>query len=63
MSEHDSGRDPLEQLAEEFAARYRRGERPALTEFVARHPELAEDIWDLFTAMPLTAPNNSRAAG
>ncbi len=30
MSIESSSRDPMEKLAEEFAARYRRGERPAL---------------------------------
>ena len=34
MSEPSSSRDPLDELAEEFVARHRRGERPALTEFV-----------------------------
>jgi WD40 repeat protein/serine/threonine protein kinase len=41
----------LNRLAEEFAARYRRGERPALAEYIARHPELADDIRDLFPAL------------
>lgn len=43
--------DPLVQMAEEFAERYRRGERPALSEYTARHPELAEQIRDLFPAL------------
>ena len=34
------GYDLLDRLAEEFAGRYRRGERPALEEYVDRHPEL-----------------------
>jgi hypothetical protein len=41
----------LNRLAEEFAARYRRGERPSLTEYIDRHPELADDIRDLFPAL------------
>ena len=44
-------RDPLELLAEEFAGRLRRGERPALTEYAERHPELADDIRELFPAL------------
>ena len=32
----------LDQLAEEFAERFRRGERPALKEYTERYPELAE---------------------
>ena len=45
------GADPLEPAAEEFVARLRRGERPALSEYKARHPELAERIDELFPAL------------
>ena len=41
----------LTRLADEFAARYRAGERPALQEYIDRHPELADDIRELFPAM------------
>ena len=41
----------LNRLADEFAARYRRGERPQLQEYCDRHPELADDIRDLFPAL------------
>ena len=41
----------LDQLAEEFADRFRRGERPALKEYTDRYPELADDIRELFPAM------------
>jgi eukaryotic-like serine/threonine-protein kinase len=41
----------LTRLADEFAARYRAGERPSLQEYIDRHPELAEDIRELFPAM------------
>jgi WD40 repeat protein/serine/threonine protein kinase len=41
----------LNQLADEFAARQRRGERPGLQEYCDRHPDLAEDIRALFPAM------------
>lgn len=47
----DSFDSPLDSLAEEFARRYRRGERPSLTEFVERHPEFAEEIRELFPAL------------
>src|SRR6267142_227203 len=40
-------------LAEEFLARYRSGERPALKEYADRHPELAEEIREVFPAMAL----------
>ncbi len=41
----------LDQLAEEFADRFRRGERPTLDEYIDRCPELADDIRGLFPAM------------
>ncbi len=41
----------LTRLADEFAARYRAGERPSLQEYVDRHPGLADEIRDLFPAM------------
>ena len=44
-------RDPLDLLAEEFVARCRRGERPALAEYVEGYPELAEQIEELFPAL------------
>jgi serine/threonine protein kinase len=55
MSGSESGpdRDPLERLAEEFAARLRRGEHPAISAYVDRHPELADDIRELFPALAL----------
>ncbi len=41
----------LDQLAENFAERFRRGERPALKEYTDRYPELADEIRDLFPAL------------
>src|SRR6266436_5452017 len=41
----------LDKLAEEFAERYRRGERPPLSEYINRYPHLAEDIREVFPAM------------
>ena len=41
----------IDLLAEEFAARYRRGERPALQEYLDRYPNLADDIRALFPAL------------
>jgi len=46
-----AGRHPVEILAEEFVERQRRGERPSLSEYTRRHPELAEAIVDLFPAL------------
>src|SRR5262245_60659978 len=41
----------LAQLAEEFAARCRQGERPTVQEYLARYPELADDIRKVFPAL------------
>src|SRR5262245_45063637 len=41
----------LARLAEEFGARYRAGERPALQEYIDRYPEMADKIRELFPAM------------
>jgi eukaryotic-like serine/threonine-protein kinase len=52
MLPSDSARDGLlERLAEEFVERHRRGERPALSEYTDRHPDLAAEIRELFPAM------------
>ena len=48
-SSADYGR--FEALAEEFAARFRRGERPSLQEYIDRCPEWAEEIRELFPAL------------
>jgi eukaryotic-like serine/threonine-protein kinase len=45
----DYGR--FDQLAEEFAQRYRRGERPSLQEYVDRLPEMADEIREMFPAL------------
>src|ERR1700730_17480496 len=52
-AEAPSARDPVEELAEAFLERYRRGERPALTEFPERAPEHADEIRELFPALVL----------
>ena len=41
----------LNQLGEDFAERFRRGERPALQEYIDRHPELADEIREYFPEM------------
>ena len=49
MASHSTKRFALlHRLANEFAERNRLGERPALQEYVNRHPELADDIRELF---------------
>jgi eukaryotic-like serine/threonine-protein kinase len=48
MSESTADRNPFERLAEEFAERLRRGEDPAITDYVAQNPEHADEIRELF---------------
>ncbi len=51
MNEPSTERNPVEELADDFVQRYRRGERPALSEYTGQFPELAEQIRDLFPAL------------
>src|SRR5262245_12415759 len=53
MQTDPSVRHPVEKLAEEFVARFRRGERPAVDEYVARYPELAGEISQILNALAL----------
>ncbi len=52
----------LNRLGEEFAERYRRGERPSLQEYIDRHPDLADDIREFFPAMVETGAGQGRSA-
>ena len=51
MTENSVPHDLLDQLADSFVERYRRGERPSLSEYADRHPELADEIEEIFTAL------------
>ena len=52
MAFDESERDDLlDRLVEQFSARLRRGERPALKDYTERYPELADEIRELFPAM------------
>jgi serine/threonine protein kinase/Tfp pilus assembly protein PilF len=51
MSVPSDDRNPVEVLAEEFLARARRGEQPSLAEYVARYPDLAAEIHELFPVL------------
>ena len=41
----------FDEMAEEFAGRYRRGERPSLQEYIDRCPAMADEIRELFPAL------------
>jgi WD40 repeat protein/serine/threonine protein kinase len=51
MNESGSGPDLLNDLAHEFAQRLRRGERPSLTDYTVKYPELAAEIRELFPTL------------
>jgi serine/threonine protein kinase/WD40 repeat protein len=63
MTNPQSQRNPLEEMAEEFLERYRRGERPALTEYTRKHPELSDKIRELFPALVLLEEVGPQEAG
>jgi eukaryotic-like serine/threonine-protein kinase len=43
--------DPLGPILDSFLARFRKGERPSLTEYIGRYPALADEIRELFPAL------------
>ncbi len=51
MGESISPSDVFNELAFEFAERIRHGERPSLSEYANRHPDLADEIRDLFPTL------------
>ena len=51
MSSSSEVRGPVEVLADEFLARCKRGEKPTIKEYCNRHPELADEIRDVFEAV------------
>jgi hypothetical protein len=51
MTDSSSDRNPVEELAEEYIERQRRGEKPTMHEYTARYPHLAEQIRDFFPAL------------
>jgi hypothetical protein len=50
-SSSSSERNPVEELADEFLRRQRGGERPTLEEYCRRHPELADEIREVFPVL------------
>jgi serine/threonine protein kinase/WD40 repeat protein len=53
MSDAKSQPEQLGSLMDDFVACYRRGERPSVTEYAERHPELAGEIRELFPSLVL----------
>src|SRR5688572_8907858 len=50
-ADQTTDQERLADLADDFARRYRRGERPTLEEYARAHPNLADQIRELFPAM------------
>lgn len=53
MSADSEQLSPVEVLAEEFLERQQRGEKPTIAEYCERHPELAEEIREVFEALAM----------
>ena len=53
MHEKPSHIHPIDELAEEFVARYRRGERPSVSEYARKYPEFADQLPGVLQAMVL----------
>src|SRR5262245_42547929 len=59
-------RNQVEVLADEFLARCKRGEKPTIKEYCDRHPDLAEEIRDVFEAVLMVEdlkPGSSDVSG
>ena len=61
MSDSTADRDPIEMLADSFLDRFRRGERPSIEEYAAKHPELADEIRELLPALVMLEQEKSVA--
>src|SRR5262249_3652318 len=54
MDDNDpSAADPLGQIADEFVAAFRQGQRPSIEEFARRFPEHADDSREMLPALVL----------
>ena len=64
MSEPSCEFDPIDDLADAFLERYRRGERPSVAEYTAKHPALAERLrtasFPLWLSWSRSAPRKDR---
>ncbi len=66
MSQPSRYEPSIEDLAEEFLDRRRRGERPTIDEYTARHPDLAGEIREFFPVLGLVEdfkPGTGDASG
>jgi serine/threonine protein kinase len=49
----DSDRHPIDLVAEAFAQQYRAGERPSVSDYANRHPELADQLRELLPSIAM----------
>jgi serine/threonine protein kinase len=66
MSSINDERGPVELLADEFLARCKGGEKPTIKEYCDRHPDLADEIRDVFEAVLMVEdlkPGSSNVSG
>jgi serine/threonine protein kinase len=52
-TQSDPDRHPVDVIAEQFAERCRRGERPSVSDYANRHPELAEQLREVLPPIAL----------
>jgi serine/threonine protein kinase/WD40 repeat protein len=52
-AEQEAARNPVDELADLFVARLRRGERPSVSEYCLHHPDLADEIRELFPTLAM----------
>ncbi|HEY3323647.1 MAG TPA: serine/threonine-protein kinase [Planctomycetota bacterium] len=53
MDSSDSERDPVDLVAEEFAAHYRRGENPSINDYARRYPDLAAQLLEVLPSVAM----------
>jgi serine/threonine-protein kinase len=66
MFSSSDARSPVELLADEFLARCKRGEKPTIKEYCDQHPDLADEIRDVFEAVLMVEdlkPGSSDVSG
>ena len=62
MADPNTERDPLELLAAEYTERLRQGQHPSVSDYAAQHPDLAEEIRELFPTIAMTERLKARQA-
>ena len=53
MLQPDHQQELLDEVVEDFTARLRSGQRPAISEYSDKHPELSEDIEEVLTSVAM----------